>query len=249
MNIERLIKLSLAILLIITPFGCISSQPTNSKSSPKASNVTRKKNKIKTEKDTKKKDDEDTNKETANSSDENGSQQIMDSQQATNDDSAQSSSDEPSDADTELLNMANSRIHDYWHDYYCFMAGTYFSYDSGQIGNYCHINDPRIHSLRDVEDVWYEKFSKKYPIIYNDENQNPYKKQAFIQKDDGVYELYQIDGLAIEFYFDHITQRTADEVWFACYCKGPDGSTSDTGQTWSFVYEDGTWKYGQITKN
>lgn len=68
MNIERLIKLSLAILLIITPFGCISSQPTNSKSSPKASNVTRKKNKIKTEKDTKKKDDEDTNKETANSS-------------------------------------------------------------------------------------------------------------------------------------------------------------------------------------
>lgn len=184
---------------------------------------------------------EETKKTTNNDNSENSSSSVNSSEVTSNDTAI-------STEDSELLEMANSRIHDYWHDYYCFMAGTYFSYDSGEIGNYVHISNPRINSLQDVENVWYQKFSRKYPIIYNDENQNPYKKQAFIQKDDGVYELYQIDGLALEFYFDHITQRTTDEVWFACYCKGPDGSISDTGQIWSFVYEDGTWKYGTIIR-
>lgn len=46
-----------------------------------------------------------------------------------------------------------------------------------------------------------------------------------------------------------ITQKTDDEVWFAYYCKGPDGSISDTQQQWSFVYEDGQIKYGTIVRN
>lgn len=50
-------------------------------------------------------------------------------------------------------------------------------------------------------------------------------------------------------FFDHITQKTDDEVWFAYYCKGPDGSISDTQQQWSFVYEDGQLKYGTIIRN
>ena len=141
--------------------------------------------------------------------------------------------------DEELLAYANNHLADYWHTYYCFMAGTYFE-GSGEIGNKL-ITDPNIHSLQDVENVWYQYFSRKYPIPYMDININVYKE---------VYERYRIDGIPhVSFFFDHITQKTDDEVWLAYYCKGPDGSISDTQQQWSFVYEDGQIKYGTIVRN
>lgn len=36
--------------------------------------------------------------------------------------------------DEELLAYANDHLNDFWHTYYCFMAGTYFE-GSGEIGN------------------------------------------------------------------------------------------------------------------
>lgn len=150
--------------------------------------------------------------------------------------------------DEELLAYANNHLADYWHTYYCFMAGTYFE-GSGEIGNKL-ITDPNIHSLQDVENVWYQYFSRKYPIPYMDININVYKEAPFWEENGHVYERYRIDGIPhVSFFFDHITQKTDDEVWFAYYCKGPDGSISDTQQQWSFVYEDGQIKYGTIVRN
>lgn len=150
--------------------------------------------------------------------------------------------------DEELLAYANNHLADYWHTYYCFMAGTYFE-GSGEIGNKL-ITDPNIHSLQDVENVWYQYFSRKYPIPYMDINTNVYKEVPFWEENGQVYERYRIDGIPhVSFFFDHITQKTDDEVWFAYYCKGPDGSISDTQQQWSFVYEDGQLKYGTIVRN
>lgn len=150
--------------------------------------------------------------------------------------------------DEELLAYANNHLADYWHTYYCFMAGTYFE-GSGEIGNKL-ITDPNIHSLQDVENVWYQYFSRKYPIPYMDININVYKEAPFREENGQVYERYRIDGIPhVSFFFDHITQKTDDEVWFAYYCKGPDGSISDTQQQWSFVYEDGQIKYGTIVRN
>ena len=150
--------------------------------------------------------------------------------------------------DEELLTYANDHLNDFWHTYYCFMAGTYFE-GTGDFGNTL-ITDPNIHSLNDVESVWYQCFSRKYPIPYMDVNTNIYKEVPFWEENGQVYERYRIDGIPhVSFFFDHITQKTDDEVWFAYYCKGPDGSTSDTQQQWSFVYEDGQLKYGTIIRN
>lgn len=150
--------------------------------------------------------------------------------------------------DEELFAYANDHLNDFWHTYYCFMAGTYFE-GSGEIGNKL-ITDPNIHSLQDVENVWYQYFSRKYPIPYMDINTNVYKEVPFWEENGQVYERYRIDGIPhVSFFFDHITQKTDDEVWFAYYCKGPDGSISDTQQQWSFVYEGGQLKYGTIVRN
>lgn len=150
--------------------------------------------------------------------------------------------------DEELLTYANDHLNDFWHTYYCFMAGTYFE-GTGDFGNTL-ITDPNIHSLNDVESVWYQHFSRKYPIPYMDVNTNIYKEVPFWEENGQVYERYRIDGIPhVSFFFDHITQKTDDEVWFAYYCKGPDDSTSDTQQQWSFVYEDGQLKYGTIIRN
>ena len=257
MNMERLIKSSLAILLTFTLFGCASSQPftskTSTKSDQKSSDVSIKKEKKESKEVSKKKENEDINKEVVNNTSESASQQISsetNSEQVSKETTSQSSTNETITEDVELLNMANSRIHDYWKTYYCFMAGTYFSYDTGTITNYVHINDSRINSLQDIDNVWYEHFSRRYPVPYYDMNINPYKRLPFIEREDGIYELYQVDGIAgTTFFFDHIVKKTSDEIWFAYYGKGLDGNIYDTGQLWSFVYEDGIWKYGQITKS
>lgn len=151
-------------------------------------------------------------------------------------------------ADEELLAYANDHLNDFWHTYYCFMAGTYFE-GTGDFGNTL-ITDSRIHSLQDIENVWYQYFSRRYPVPYMDINTNIYKEVPFWEENGQIYERYRIDGIPhVSFFFDHITQKTDDEVWFAYYFKGPDGSISDTQQQWSFVYEDGQLKYGTIVRN
>lgn len=150
--------------------------------------------------------------------------------------------------DEELLTYANDHLDDFWRTYYCFMAGIFFE-GTGDFGNTL-ITDPNIHSLQDVENVWYQKFSRRYPAPYLDMNTNPYKELPFWEENGQVYERHRIDGIVgVSFFFDHITQKTDDEVWFAYYSKGVDGTINDTQEQWSFVYEDGQLKYGTITRN
>lgn len=150
--------------------------------------------------------------------------------------------------DEELLAYANNHLADYWHTYYCFMAGTYFE-GSCEIGNKL-ITDPNIHSLQDVENVWYQYFSRKYPIPYMDININVYKEEPFWEENGRVYERNHIDGIVgHSIYFDHIVQKSDDEVWFALFSEGADGAIQDWNQEWSFVYEDGQLKYGTVVRH
>ena len=139
--------------------------------------------------------------------------------------------------DEELLTYANDHFDDYWHTYYCFMAGTYFE-GSGDWGTPLVINDPNIHSLQDIENVWYQKFSRRYPVSYMDMTINRYNEVPFWEENGQVYERYHIDGfVGVSFYFDHIVQKSNDEVWFELYCKGVDGN------------ENGRLMYGTVVRN
>lgn len=151
--------------------------------------------------------------------------------------------------DEELLAYANDHFEDYWHTYYGFMAGTYFE-GSGDWGQSLVINDSNIRSLQDVEGVWYQKFSRRYPAPYMDMDINFYKEEPFWEENGRVYERNHIDGIiAHTIYFDHITQKTDDEVWFALYSTTPDDQIHDWNQEWSFVYEDGQLKYGTVVRH
>lgn len=88
--------------------------------------------------------------------------------------------------DEELLAYANDHINDFWHVYYCYMAGTFFE-GTGDFGNTL-ITDPNIHSLQDIENVWYQYFSRRYPIPYMDINTNVYKEVPFWEENGQVYE-------------------------------------------------------------
>lgn len=150
--------------------------------------------------------------------------------------------------DEELLAYANDHLLDFWRTYYCFMAGTYF--EATKDNDSMLITDSNIHSLQDVENVWYQKFSRRYPAPYLDMNTNPYKELPFWEENGQLYEKYRIDGIVgASYFFDHITQKTNNEVWFAVYVKYVDGKIDDANEQWSFVYEDGQLKYGTIVRN
>lgn len=151
--------------------------------------------------------------------------------------------------DEQLLEYANDHIEDYWHVYYGFMTGTYF--DRGEeLNGYYKIVSSDIHSLEDIENEWYTYFSRRYPIPYMDMSMNPYEDVPFKVIDGEVYEKYCIDGfVGTSIYFDHITQKSDDEVWFEMYFRYADNKIGDSHQQYSFVYEDGYFKYGEIIKD
>lgn len=129
--------------------------------------------------------------------------------------------------DEELLAYANDHFEDYWITYYGFMTGTYFE-STREFGSSI-ITDPNIHSLQDIEDVWYQKFSRRYPVPYMDMSINIYKEAPFWEEDGQVYQRYHIDGIVgHSIYFDHIVQKSDDEVWFALFSEGVDGSIQDS---------------------
>lgn len=150
--------------------------------------------------------------------------------------------------DEELLAYANDHFEDYWKTYYGFMTGTYFE-STREFGSSV-ITDPNIHSLQDIENVWYQKFSRRYPVPYMDMNINFYKEAPFWEEDGQVYQRYHIDGIVgHSIYFDHIVQKSDDEVWFALFSTRADGAIHDWNQEWSFVYEDGQLKYGTVVRH
>lgn len=239
MKRNRIIVAVLVTMLMVT--GCaVSNNDTKKKTDEKVSVKKQDKSKSK-KKETKKKAKETKEaKEEASQEQETQASQVEETPVATGISSMYT--------DEELLTYANDHLDDFWRTYYCFMAGTFFE-GTGDFGNTL-ITDPNIHSLQDVENVWYQKFSRRYPAPYLDMNTNPYKELPFWEENGQIYERYRIDGIVgVSFFFDHITQKTDDEVWFAYYSKGVDGTINDTQEQWSFVYEDGQLKYGTIVRN
>ena len=83
-----------------------------------------------------------------------------------------------------------------------------------------------------------------------DMNINFYENVPFWEEDGQVHERYRIDGaVGFSIYLDHITRKTDDEVWFALFSEGVDGTIQDRSQEWSFVYEDGQLKYGTVVRH
>lgn len=77
-----------------------------------------------------------------------------------------------------------------------------------------------------------------------------YENVPFWEEDGQVHERYRIDGIVgHSIYFDHIVQKSDDEVWFALFSEGVDGTIQDWNQEWSFVYEDGQFKYGTVIRH
>lgn len=239
MKRNRIIFAVLATTLMLS--GCtVSNKDTKEKMDEKVS--VKKQDKSKSKKKEAKKQNKETKeaKEEASQKQETQASQVQETPVATGISSMYT--------DEELLTYANDHLDDFWRTYYCFMAGTYF--EATKDNDSMLITDPRIHSLQDVENVWYQKFSRRYPAPYLDMNTNPYKELPFWEENGQVYERYRIDGIVgVSFFFDHITQKTDAEVWFAYYSKGVDGTINDTQEQWSFVYEDGQLKYGTITRN
>ena len=211
-------------ILSLSLSGCAPAQPLQSTSNHKSSEISKKKSKNSSKKVSK--------EETSELSSEVGSDLIG------------------SFSDSELLEMANSMIGDCWGMYYGFSNGTYFEVDCSEgYEGYFWVSDSRISSLQDVENVWYERFSRRYPVQYMNPSLNRLNKIPFIEANGSVYALNCIDGIVGSvLYFDHIVQRSSDEVWFAAYWEGADRTIIDANQIWSFVFENGVWKFGQILK-
>ena len=94
------------------------------------------------EKKAKKKEKKESKQDAVNQPEEDESKPVVDSGLSS------------SYTDEELLTYANDHRDDFWHTYYWFMAGTFFE-ASNDNGNML-ITDSRIHSLQDVENVWYQ---------------------------------------------------------------------------------------------
>lgn len=158
-------------------------------------------------------------------------------------------------SDQELLDYANSKAEDYFKMRMSAMCGQGFDVDVNDTVQqndvtYYRIINENIHSLDDIYEYWYQYFSEKYGAWYQDINQNVYGITPYIEMNGKVYALKKIDGIVgSTMYFDHITMKSDNEIWLEAYWKGADGSIADANQQWSFVYENGQFKYGTVIKN
>lgn len=157
--------------------------------------------------------------------------------------------------DQELLDYANEKAEDYFKMRMSAMCGQGFDVDVNDTVQqndvtYCRITNENIQSLDDIYEYWSQYFSEKYGAWYQDVDQNVYGIMPYIEMNKKVYAMNKIDGIVgSTMYFDHITMKSDDEVWFEAYWKSIDDSITDANQQWSFVYENGPFKYGTVIKN
>lgn len=137
-------------------------------------------------------------------------------------------------------------------------CGTHFTsssnfenYIKNDDGIYYEVDDSQVQSYNDIENVYYQKFSRRYPICYDKPyNLSPLTKLPFIIVDGHLYEAYSaicINGIGCKYTVGEIIKKTDDEFWVRLnnYCE-LDNSTNQTDITCSFVWEDGGWKYGDF---
>lgn len=154
-----------------------------------------------------------------------------------------------------MFAFADETVNTFYAERMSYICWTQFSVGEGSYRNddgyYVAVSDPRIQTYDDIENVYYQKFSRRYPICYDKPyNLSPLTKLPFIVVDGQLYEAYSaicINGIGCKYTVGEIIKKTDDEFWVRLnnYCE-LDNSTNQTDITCSFVWEDGGWKYGDF---
>ena len=157
--------------------------------------------------------------------------------------------------DDELFAFADETVNTFYAERMSYICGTQFSVGESSYRNddgyYVAVSDPRIQTYDDIENVYYQKFSRRYPICYDKPyNLSPLTKLPFIVVDGQLYEAYSaicINGIGCKYTVGEIIKKTDDEFWVRLnnYCE-LDNSTNQTDIICSFVWEDGGCKYGDF---
>lgn len=157
--------------------------------------------------------------------------------------------------DDELWDFASENINALYQERMSYICGTHFATGEESIRVddqlYAVVSDPQVKTYDDIENVYYQKFSRRYPICYDKPyNLSPLTTLPFIEQDGMLYESYKaicIYGIGSTYTVGEITNKTKDEFWVRLnsYCS-LDDSTNQTDITCSFVWEDGEWKYGDF---
>ena len=249
MKRNRIIVAVLATTLMLS--GCtVSNKDANKKSGEKVSVKNQDKSK------SKKKESKKNTKEAKETKEETSQEQRAQASQAQETPVATGISSMFTDED--LWNYASENINALYQERMSYICGTHFTTSSNfenhiknDDGTYYEVDDPQVQSYNDIENVYYQKFSRRYPICYDRPyNLSPLTRLPFIEVNGKLYEANSaicINGIGSTYKVGEIINKTEDEFWvrFDGYCE-LDNSTNQTDITCSFVWEDGGWKYGDF---
>lgn len=154
--------------------------------------------------------------------------------------------------DEQLLTLAQS-LHTiacemYWNYYYGSPYSVdYSNYIEDSVGTmYFLIDDENINSLEDVQNDWYEIFSKRNLVTDFDGH--------YIEQDGKVYINEASKGADVYYTnteISEISSRTEDEIYFnaVSHYTDPADNTIQEDQTYKFsiVLEDGSYHVGEFT--
>lgn len=145
---------------------------------------------------------------------------------------------------SELLSIGQNSYKEFMNMYSLFTTGNYFQKGSESIEKdgftYSVIKDDRISSLEDVDKEYHKYFSNRYDNLYGD--------STYIEVDGSFYEKNLKDTMDSSRYVDNIQYTSNDEVLYAIYSKKEDGTSYDTGNRYSLIYENGKFVYGGYFK-
>lgn len=149
--------------------------------------------------------------------------------------------------DDELFAFAGETVNTFYAERMSYICGTHFTsssnfenYIKNDDGIYYEVDDSQVQSYNDIENVYYQKFSRRYPICYDRPyNLSPLTRLPFIEVNEKLYEAYSaicINGIGCKYTVGEIIKKTDDEFWVRLnnYCE-LDNSTNQTDITCSFV--------------
>ena len=98
--------------------------------------------------------------------------------------------------DDELWDFASENINALYQERMSYICGTHFATGEESIRVddqlYAVVSDPQVKTYDDIENVYYQKFSRRYPICYDKPyNLSPLTTLPFIEQDGVLYESYK----------------------------------------------------------
>ena len=148
-------------------------------------------------------------------------------------------------SDGELLALASVAGNGMKNMIYGFEAGACFGQEWEDCveyngTSYCRV--PGLNSMKDLEDAWYQDFSRRYPI---EKNAGSSYKEMYLERNGALYTRNQgIGDDMTDVIVDKMVSRSGDEAVFqGQLVDAIDGGSYGTME-FSLVYENGTWLYG-----